>query len=114
MRGYKDFNFPAFHEAARKLRSAGHEVFSPAERDEEMHGADVSKSLTGDLGDAVQKGFSLREALADDLAWICLHAQGIALLPGWERSKGARAEKATADALGLPAFFVGEEIANAA
>lgn len=33
MRGYPDFNFPAFIAAAAWLRAAGHEVFNPAERD---------------------------------------------------------------------------------
>ena len=34
MRGIPEFNFPAFHKAAAKLRAEGHFVFSPAERDE--------------------------------------------------------------------------------
>lgn len=103
MRGYPEFNFPAFHAAAAKLRAAGHEVFSPAERDIERHGTDISKgNVNGDVQVAASNhGFSLREALGDDLAWICKHAEGIALMPGWEHSKGALAEHATAYALGL-------------
>ena len=50
---------------------------------------------------AAQHGFNLREALGVDLAWICTHADGIALLPGWRNSKGATAEHAAAVALGL-------------
>lgn len=106
MRGIKDFNFPAFHKAADALRLQGHNVFNPAERDEMVHGKDVGKSETGDLGEATQKGFSLREALAADTAWICLQADGIAMLPGWENSKGARAEKALAEALGLGVLYL--------
>lgn len=103
MRGYPEFNFPAFEAAARRLRADGHEVFSPAEKDLARFGAGISiENPTGDLALAARKhGFSLREALAVDLEWLCRHAEGIALLPGWELSKGASAEKAVAEALGL-------------
>jgi hypothetical protein len=103
MRGIQEFNFPAFYAAAAKLRAEGHEVFSPAERDNEKHGTDISKgNATGDEGlAALQHGFNLREALGADLAWICAHAQAVALLPGWQTSKGATAERAAGVALGL-------------
>jgi hypothetical protein len=103
MRGLPEFNFPAFHAAAKALREQGDEVFSPAERDIERHGTDISKGNTaGDEKTAIkQHGFSLRVALGDDLAWICGHADAIALLPGWQNSKGVAAELATAKALGL-------------
>jgi hypothetical protein len=108
MRGYPEFNFPAFHRAALKLRADGHEVFNPAERDNERHGTDISKgNATGDEALATaQHGFSLREALGADLAWICAHAEAIALLPGWENSRGAKAEAATAHALDLEVIYV--------
>lgn len=104
MRGIPEFNFPAFNAAAAKLRAEGHVVFNPAERDIERHnGVDISKGNTAgcEKQAAQQHGFDLRVALAEDLAWICGEAEGIALLPGWENSKGARAEHATATALGL-------------
>ena len=101
MRGIKDFNFPAFYKASQTLRNSGNVVFNPAERDVEEHGEEISKSPTGDLKDAEKKGFNLRTALAADLEWICLRAEAICLLPGWENSKGACAERATALALGL-------------
>jgi hypothetical protein len=87
MGGYPEFNFPAFNAAAAKLRAQGHEVFNPAERDNEKHG-------------------TLREALGADLAWICAEANAIALLPGHERSKGATAELATAVALRLEVILL--------
>lgn len=106
MRGYPEFNFPAFRQAAAWLREQGHFVFSPHERDEEKHGSDVSTgNVTGDEEIAKQThGFNLREALFDDLKFITLEAEGIAMLPGWEKSKGANAERATAIALGLDVY----------
>lgn len=103
MRGIPEFNFPAFYAAADKLRAEGHDVFNPAERDNKKHGTDISKgNATGDEAvAAAQHGFNLREALGADLAFICAEADAIALLPGWEQSKGANAERATAVALGL-------------
>lgn len=103
MRGLPEFNFPAFYYWSLILREVGHEVFNPAERDNEYYGATISTgNATGDERQAAsQYGFSLREALGADLAWICEHAEGIALLPGWRNSKGATAEHATAVALGL-------------
>lgn len=103
MRGIPEFNFPAFYSAASSLRGQGHEVFNPAERDNDRHGTDISKgNATGDEDLAAkQHGFNLREALSADLAYICLEADAIALLPGWQGSKGATAERAAAVALGL-------------
>jgi hypothetical protein len=103
MRGIPEFNFPAFFAAAAKLEAEGHEVFNPAAKDNERYGADISKGNHEGRADiaASNHGFSLREALGMDLAWICEHADGIALLPGWRNSKGATAEYATAVALGL-------------
>lgn len=98
MRGLPEFNFPAFFEAADLLRAMGHEVLNPAQVD-----ADAGFQWEGLTGheDLAGLGFNLREALATDLAWIAAHASGVAVLPGWEASKGARAEVALALALGL-------------
>lgn len=109
MRGIPEFNFPAFMAAAARLRADGHEVFNPAEKDNEKYGTDISKGNHEGREDvaASQHGFSLREALAADLAWICAEADAIALLPGWFQSKGAKAEFYTAEALGIRTFEVG-------
>lgn len=98
MSGIKYFNAPAFADAAFRLRLVGYEVFNPAENDI-ANGFDVSK-MTGheNLSD---HGFSLREALKQDLSWICDHADGIAVLDGWSQSKGVAAELALAAALGI-------------
>ena len=109
MSGIANFNFPAFHAAAEHLRSLGHKVFNPAERDIERHGGtDISKdNHAGDPSLAAKvHGFSLREALADDTAYICKEANAIAMLPGWEKSNGARAEHALAVALGHSILYL--------
>jgi hypothetical protein len=105
MRGKPDFNFPAFDKASAFLRRLGHTVFNPADRDREAHGPDIGKSLDGNIDEAVQKGFSLREALAADMKFIAEEADGIWMLEGWETSLGARAEHALATALKLRIFY---------
>lgn len=101
MRGYPEFNYPAFRAAAALLRADGHSVFSPAEKDIERLGTDISIGTTGDLAEIEAKGFDLRDAIFDDLAYIIRKADAIALLPGWEASKGVAAELATAKFLDL-------------
>lgn len=101
MTGYKDFNFPAFMAAAQMLRDLGHTVFNPAERDLERDGPEFSKSETGDVHEAEAKGFDRRVAIMDDLTYIIQEAEAIALLPGWQASKGANAELWTARFLDL-------------
>lgn len=101
MTGYPAFNFPAFDEAAETLRELGHEVCNPAEHDRSEFGDAIEQSATGDPAEAAAVGFSLRDALNYDLGWITSTADAVAVLNGWESSKGARAEVATALALGL-------------
>lgn len=87
MRGYPQSNFPAFNAAANVLRHDGHNVFNPAENDDLMEKQGVP--------------LTIRRCLEIDLAWICREADAIAMLPGWEKSTGATAERAAAIALGL-------------
>ncbi len=98
MRGIAQFNFPAFHDGADYLRRCGHDVFSPAERDGDVGFDPTEMDGDEDLGEL---GFDLREALAADMEYIATKAEAIALLPGWESSKGAHAEHALGLALGL-------------
>lgn len=102
MRGIPEFNFPRFHAVTQAFRANGHEVFSPAERDSERHGG-VNIAAGNKAGCIEQAttmhGFSLRDALNDDLHYICTRAEVVALLPGWEKSDGAQAEWRTAIAL---------------
>lgn len=89
MRGYDNLNFAAFDLATKELRDAGHTVFSPAENDR-------TKGYVGKTGPEV-----MRDCIMDDLTYIARKATAIALLPGWEASKGVRAEVALAEFLDL-------------
>lgn len=85
MTGKPALNFPAFHAAAAQLRAVGLEVVNPAELDEQ------------DAGKAMQWEDYMRrdiKALMD-----CTH---VAVLPGWQESKGASVEVGLAHALGMP------------
>lgn len=99
MRGIPEYNFPAFFAAADLLTAMGHVVHNPAQVD-----VDAGFQWEGTTGreDLSSLGFSLRETLAKDMALVALHSDGVAVLPGWEASTGARAEAALAMALGLP------------
>ena len=109
MSGIPEFNFPAFNQAAYTLRKQGHFVFNPAERDNARHGGvDISKgNETGSQTQAaVEHGFSLADALIDDLTFIMREATTIALLPGWEHSAGANLEFATAKIFKLEFMYL--------
>lgn len=82
MTGIKDFNYPAFHVVKQELEEAGHEVVSPA---------DIP--------------------LNDEWEWIdymmvniasMFEVEGVALLPGWEQSKGVKVEVRIAECRKIP------------
>lgn len=103
MRGIPDLNFPAFDAAASYLRSNGHDVFNPAENDR----------VKGYVGKPIED--VKRDCIMDDLTYIAREAQVIALLPGWEASKGVAVEVALADFLSLNVWHLSEaDVARAA
>lgn len=73
MRGKPDNNFPAFMEAAKRLRAAGLEVFNPAEQDIEK-------------GYSAEKACPIEECAVDDVKNV-LQCDLVAVLPGWEASR---------------------------
>ena len=96
MSGLPDFNFPAFFSAERLLRHHGHDVFNPAQAD-----LDEWKDI-----DTVRAKANYRDCLRKDLNWILDHADAIALLPGWEKSRGSCIEKALAGVLKLEVIYL--------
>lgn len=102
MRGYPEFNFPAFFAAEDRLWRFDHDVQNPAREDTDS--GFEWRGLEGTTEELETAGFDLADALGGDLEWICKHADCVAVLEGWEGSKGATAEVATALALGKPVY----------
>lgn len=83
MTGLPDFNYPAFFEAEKELQEQGHETLNPAR-------AEGRQKCTTWL-DYMRAG--LRDVADCD---------GIALLDGWQDSRGAALEAHVARTLDLP------------
>ncbi len=81
MSGLPEYNYPAFHKAAADLRAAGYEVLNPAENDRPL----------GDPWHAF-----MRDAIG-----LLIQCNGVALLDGWQDSRGARIEQNLARNLGM-------------
>jgi hypothetical protein len=99
MRGICLYNFPAFDDAAEQGRKLGHAVVSPADLDRNA-GFDPNTLPPDWDWSTLPDNFDLVKTAGRDISAILL-CNAIALLPGWERSKGALAEKAVAEWLGL-------------
>jgi hypothetical protein len=99
MRGRPQFNFPAFDKLAEILEGWNHVVYNPAQRDREAGFDETDKTGHEDL--ATLENFDHRQAMAQNMEWICRSAECVWMLPGWSKSTGATAERALGLALGL-------------
>lgn len=81
MTGLPELNFPAFHAEAARLRALGYRVVNPAE-------------LCPD------PSVPWETCMREDIKALC-DCTTLALLPGWENSKGAHLELYLAHRLGL-------------
>lgn len=88
MTGLPEFNYPAFAHAEQRLQQAGFETLNPARRP-----ADPSWTWVD----------YMRPALRD-----VTEADGLALLPGWQESRGAKLEVDVALALDLICWSLAE------
>jgi hypothetical protein len=105
MTGIPQFNYPAFYSAADRLRKIGLNVYSPAEMDDPTTVAAALASPDGSADDYDSEGKGTwGEFLARDVLLIADELGGIILLPGWEKSKGARLEAFVAINLDYPAY----------
>lgn len=93
MTGLPQLNFPAFREAARRLRRDGYAVVSPAEN----AGGDTSQPKT------VYMRMDLRAILDADAVVFLPGADGISA--PWLDSDGACSEAVAARAIGCPAYL---------
>ena len=82
MTGHVDFNFPTFHAAAARLRDAGWEVINPAEN-------------FGGRTDLPRETYLRADVI------LVAQCEAIAMLPGWEGSRGAKLEYLLARELGM-------------
>lgn len=84
MTGHPQLNFPTFHAEAARLRALGYEVINPAEINA-GHGADWLACMRNDIKHLVD-------------------CDAIAMLEGWQTSRGARLEYTIALILGHELF----------
>ncbi|WP_153135155.1 DUF4406 domain-containing protein [Paraburkholderia agricolaris] len=84
MTGYPELNFPLFHAEAARLRALGFEIVNPAELND-GNDDDWLACMRVDIKAAVD-------------------CDGVALLPGWEHSRGAPIEHRLLRDLGLRVF----------
>lgn len=112
MTGKEQFNFPLFDKVRDIYETIGFNVFSPADHDRKLLGREKDWLPTDEHHEGEWKYWDvpnapgLRKMLGDDLLWIAENADAIVMLPGWENSKGAKAEWALAHALGLEISYL--------
>jgi len=99
MRGIPHYNFPAFDRIAYALRMEGHTVLSPADIDRE-YGFDAMDLPPDHDCNNIPENFDFMACVRRDIDAV-LSCDKLILLPGWERSKGATAEKALAEWIGV-------------
>jgi hypothetical protein len=108
MTGRPSFNIPEFDAMAQALRRAGYEVTSPAELDDPAIRAISMASPDGAIATLNTHGQTWGDFLARDVKLLADDGiEGIVVLPGWEKSRGARLETFVANALcGLSIYYV--------
>lgn len=84
--GPPTWNYPLFHETARKLREAGHKVINPAELHEAHSGVPWDWYMRRDLRELMKCG-------------------RIVILRDWHLSKGAQLERKVARELGMETIY---------
>jgi hypothetical protein len=103
MTGIPQFNFPAFDSAAARLREAGYDIVTPSELDSPEARKAALASPDGDPdGYKRETGETWGDLLARDVKIVADEVDGVAVLPGWASSRGARLEVFVARLCGKP------------
>jgi hypothetical protein len=84
MTGLPEKNFPLFRQVAEQLRDQGHEVHNPADTES-------------------NEGKSWEDCIAQDIQDM-LTCEAVAVLPGWQDSRGANVEVSIMRSLGRPVY----------
>lgn len=87
MTGLPEHNFPAFFAAEERLRQAGFEPLNPARHFDGETDRDRAEYMRADME-------------------LLLRCDGLAMLPGWEQSRGAKLEYMIAWELRLPVLDI--------
>lgn len=95
MTGIEDFNRPQFDQAATELRKQGYIVIVPGEEEEYDEAEAAALALSRQKREFY---------LSRDIDYIQEIADIVVVLPGWERSEGAKLEVVVAQAIGVPVF----------
>jgi hypothetical protein len=95
MTGLPEFNYPAFHKAAADLAALGHTPINPADSE--------SQNATGKPQEWTWYMRHGLRALVD--------AEAVALLDGWEDSRGSAVEVFVANALRMEIRVLGDWLA---
>jgi len=114
MRNKPEFNFPAFFEAEARLAAAGWVPFNPARLDVQAGEPYQNLTLEQQQAHAGAPSNTRRYAKRDLSILVDLlkaeDADALVLLPGWEESKGAQAEHAVAQWVGLRVLTLKEAL----
>lgn len=103
MTGHEHYNVAGFQEAASRWAAAGHDPVTPFEANSIVWRKHFQRDFDPavdrcDYGDAL-----LPEMFLADLGEVA-RADAIALLPGWDKSRGARIEALLAGVFGKPLY----------
>ena len=96
MRGIAEYNFPAFFEAENQLKSMGYNVLSPATQD-------VKEGFKTHTPESTLTGEDYERWIKRDMDMVT-KSDGVCVLPGFEKSKGAQVEVTMARFLNKPVY----------
>lgn len=89
------FNFPAFDDAAARLRAIGYDLIVPSEQDSPEMQAKARASPDGNMAtltSAMTNHETWGDVLSRDVKLVADRVDGLILMDGWQTSRGAKLE----------------------